>query len=182
MTTTRPGAQPDEAQSPTRDLYRAAFAAPADGEQSKPRRGPSRAPARQSAAAATGLLLLVGVWLIAAPFLLDYVEVGGIDGSWNSVVTGAAVVLLALLGLSRVVRPLELSALVAVLGGWLLLAQHVLGYSAEAPRASVNETTCGIVVILLAVAVLGFALAARTSSGATSEPMADRASGETRAA
>lgn len=179
MTTTRPGAEPDMAQSPTRDLYRTAFAAPAAGDER--RRPGSPAPARQGAVAATGLLLLVGVWLVAAPFLLDYVEVGGIDGSWNSVVTGAAVAFLALLGLGRVLRPLMLSGLVAGLGGWLLLAQHVLGYSADAPRASVNETTCGIVVILLAVAGLGFALAARTSSDAT-EQMADRASGETRAA
>ena len=175
MTTTRPGVQPDESPSATRGRYRAAFTAPVDGDERRPRSGRSPAPARRGAAAATGLLLLVGMWLVAAPLLFDYVEVGGIGGSGNSVVTGAAVAFLALVGLSRVARPLVMSALAAGLGGWLLLAQHVLGYSAEAPRAAINETTCGILVIMLAVAGVGFALAVPP------EPAADRAPDQTRA-
>lgn len=159
MTSTRPSDRLDHPETMTRDLYRAAFAGSPDVADRRHSPGTSRSLARIGATTAAGLALAVGSWLVAAPFLLGYARPEGVDGYGNSIATGAAIALVALFGLSRP-RPSPASyGLSAGLGGWLLLAQHVLGYADSAPRAALNEGTCGVIVVLLGMAGLGMTVA-----------------------
>lgn len=164
---TRPSNRLDRSEPPTRDLYRAAFADPVEADHRRRSPDTPRTAAGRGAAMAAGLTLVAGVWLVIAPFMLDYAHVGGIDGYWNSTVVGALLILLALLRLGMPGRSLALCTVSAALGGWLLVAQHVLGYGEGAPRATANEVATGVLVILLGLAGVGFTLAAgrRPQSG-----------------
>jgi uncharacterized membrane protein HdeD (DUF308 family) len=91
------------------------------------------------------LAAFVGIWLLVSPFLLGYGE----TGRWNHLFTGVLVVLfgalLALLGQ----RDAVLSGLLAMLGGWLVLASFVLNISAAARW---NDLASGALLAALALA------------------------------
>ena len=102
---------------------------------------------RRSAAGAGWLSLLVGVWLVVSPFVLDY---GDDDASWNPVLVGFIVVLLALRRITgfRSALPgwLEVGA-----GVWLAASGFLL---AESGDAEVNAWVTGVVVVFLGLSSL----------------------------
>ncbi len=75
---------------------------------------------------ADGVSILVGLWLIASPFVMGFSAMTG--EMWNNVIFGA---LIALLGLVRLYMPEQaewMSWLNAVFGLWLILSPFVLSY------------------------------------------------------
>lgn len=107
------------------------------------------------ARAASAVVFLDGVWLLLAPFVLDYApRPEGLGAYWNDLVVGGVVALLALV---RALAPehLPLLSLVnAALGAWLLVSPFVLDYAAEpyAMRATGNDVAVGVLVLVVAVA------------------------------
>lgn len=97
---------------------------------------------------------LAGVWLLLAPFVLDYAPAAeGLGAYWNDLVLGAVIAVLALV---RVVTPQRvpwLSAVNAVLGVWLIASPFVLDYHARAYayEATGNDVAVGLLVFVMAV-------------------------------
>ena len=167
MTTTRPGAE-GTAEPSTRDLYRTAFGADMPEAPPEQDRRDDRA-ARYGAVLAAALTFIAGSWLVAAPYLLDYADLGGLDGYWNDAVIGGVIAVIALLQLSAPARAVPSSVASAALGAWLIVAPFGLGYSSEAPRASWNEAVTGVVVLILALAGLAFTLGRRANRAGDEE-------------
>jgi peptidoglycan/LPS O-acetylase OafA/YrhL len=163
MTSARQDSRPEAAEPTTRDLYRTAFAGPSDVDEQRTAPDVDRAAARPGAVLAAGLTLALGGWLVVAPYLLGYADVGGVAGHWTGAVVGAAVAGLALVRLRRPLRSLVPAVLCSLLGIWLLMAASVLGYSDTAPRAAVNEPVTGGLILLCGLAGIGFLLAGRRS-------------------
>ena len=90
--------------------------------------------------------VLAGVWLIAAPFVLNF------EGSdvemWNHIIVGAAVALIELIRASDPDHRASMSWASVVLGVWLIAAPFVLGYN-TVNDAQTNSIIMGIVVIAL---------------------------------
>jgi hypothetical protein len=103
----------------------------------------------------TLVTLIAGLWLVAAPFVLEYGDAATwVDGYWNDVLVGAAI---AVVSATRIVTPLftaPLSLATAGLGIWLIVAPFALGYNVdgESSAATANDITTGIVVLVFAVA------------------------------
>ena len=97
------------------------------------------------------LALGTGVWLIAAPFLLDYSTTGaGFRAYWNDVAVGLAVVTLLLPRVAVPVRTAgRLAGAAGVLGCWLAVSPFILGYADDLPRAAVNDVVAGAAVAVL---------------------------------
>jgi hypothetical protein len=101
---------------------------------------------RGDVAAASGLNVLAGIWLIIAPFVLGY---GSGDPYWNDIVFGAIVAVLALVRISGAYRASELSWINALIGVWLFVSAFWLDSTG---RAGGNDIILGIIVFLLAIA------------------------------
>lgn len=103
-------------------------------------------------ATASGLNLLLGIWLIVAPWVLDYSDVTA--AVWNQVTVGIVV---AVLALARVAAPRQFASLSwvnAVLGAWLVIAPFVLAYEGGggAPAAVIwNDVIIGLSILALGV-------------------------------
>ncbi|WP_083737597.1 SPW repeat domain-containing protein [Amycolatopsis keratiniphila] len=101
----------------------------------------------------SGLAFLTGIWLITAPFVLDYTFTGPArPGVWNDIVIEVTVAVLALV---RAVSPREIpwaSLVNVVLGGWLVAAPFVLDYNEgfDASRAVTSDVIAGVLVIVFA--------------------------------
>jgi hypothetical protein len=101
-----------------------------------------------------GLVLLLGIWLAAAPLTWTYGDAGSwLDARWNDVLAGAV---LAAIGAIRLIRPLlptTTSIVSATLGIWLVIAPFVAGYGfgADSTPATVNDVLVGAAVAVLAV-------------------------------
>ncbi|GAB4327334.1 MAG: hypothetical protein Kow0010_10870 [Dehalococcoidia bacterium] len=95
----------------------------------------------------SGTNLIVGLWLLLAPFALLYT--GTTAALWNDLIIGVAVVSFALL---RVVTPLRSEVIGWTnvgLGLWLLAAPWLLEYSSVA-AATWNDVIVGATIIVLA--------------------------------
>lgn len=102
----------------------------------------------------SAVTFLAGVWLLLAPFVLDYAPVAaGLGAYWNDLVLGAVVALLALVRVVAPERVLWLSLVNAVLGAWLVAAPFVLDYHARAYayEATGNDVAVGLLVFVMAV-------------------------------
>ncbi|WP_344328178.1 SPW repeat domain-containing protein [Streptomyces macrosporus] len=105
----------------------------------------------------TLLMLLAGVWLLLAPWFLDYPFTdAAVDAQRNETGVGIVVVLTA--G-ARMVRPRGwLSDLIILaLGIWLVVAPFQIDYGGPAvtpETAQANEVVTGVVLVVLAVASL----------------------------
>ncbi len=110
---------------------------------------------------ASGVNIVLGAWLIVAPFVLNF----GIRGSFgdhsvaisNSVIVGIAIAVLAAI---RVFTPLKtgpLSWINILLGLWLLVSPLILSYPPTA-LALWNNIVVGMIVVTLAVFSAGEAL------------------------
>lgn len=109
--------------------------------------------ARQQVVWTSGINVVLGLWLVIAPFLLGY---SGLTAAlWNDVLIGA---LIAILAGIRTAKPLQqegISWTNVVLGAWLIVAPFVLGYGAAqaesaARVAQSNDIIVGLVVVVLA--------------------------------
>lgn len=106
------------------------------------------------ASAASAVTFLAGVWLVLAPFVLDYAPAGsGIGAYWNDVVVGVAIATLAIV---RTVAPSNVpwfSIVNVALGAWLIVAPFVLEYEGTNKGVSIgNDLAIGMVVIVMAAA------------------------------
>jgi hypothetical protein len=126
---------------------------PASVQPTRARRRPANEPGssrlrgwRGDVAAASGLNVLAGIWLIIAPFVLGY---GSGDPYWNDIVFGAIIAVLALVRISGAYRASELSWINALIGVWLFVSAFWLDSTG---RAGGNDIILGIVVFLLAIA------------------------------
>lgn len=92
---------------------------------------------------ASGANIVLGLWLIIAPFLLGYTGIAA--AMWNEIIVGVIVVVLAWLRVSNPGRMTWLSWSNVVLGLWLIAAPFVLGYSGTA-AAMWNEVIVGLLI------------------------------------
>ena len=115
------------------------------GDPTDPRGSPPPAPRRErrsTVLVASSLNALAGVWLVVAPFVLDY---GAGEPRWNDVVFGAIVTVLALARVAAY-RASELSWLSAFVGAWLFAAAFWLDAGSTAAR---NDIVLGLCVFVL---------------------------------
>jgi SPW repeat len=91
-----------------------------------------------------GLNILAGIWLIIAPWVLNY---SSADPRWNDVVFGAIVVLFAFGRIAGGIRDAWLSALNAIIGVWIFVAALVIDNTSQ---AQVNDIVLGALVFVFA--------------------------------
>jgi hypothetical protein len=89
------------------------------------------------------LNVIAGIWLIISPFVLGYT---GADATWNPIVFGAAVIVLALARMAGGVQALWASWLNMAIGVWLFISAFWLASSSQ---ASWNVGILGVVVFIL---------------------------------
>jgi hypothetical protein len=89
--------------------------------------------------------MLVGVWLVVSPSLLDYRPE---DSAWNPVVCGAIVTVLAPLRVAGAWAASILSWISALIGAWLFVSAFT---PAEAQQAAWRVGIAGVVVFFLAI-------------------------------
>ncbi|HEU5363562.1 MAG TPA: SPW repeat protein [Gaiellaceae bacterium] len=94
-------------------------------------------------AAAAALNVLAGIWLIISPFVLGYT---GADATWNPIVFGAIVAVLALARLAGGVRAAGVSWINMAIGVWLFISAFWLASSSQ---ASWNVGILGVIVFVL---------------------------------
>ena len=110
----------------------------------------------------SGLNVLVGAWLIIAPWVLDYPTT---DPRWNDILSGLVVGVFALIRASGAYHAEVLSWWNAMIGAWLVVAAFTIDQSTV---ASWNDAGAGIIVFILAI---GSALAtAHVSPGRRNSP------------
>ncbi|HWQ40317.1 MAG TPA: SPW repeat protein [Burkholderiales bacterium] len=93
---------------------------------------------------------ILGLWLIASPWVLGHRAEA--SPTWNAVILGIAVAVIALIAFFRVMAWEEW--LNAAFGVWLAISPWVLGFSALA-SATANAVIVGVVVAVLALWTLG---------------------------
>ena len=96
---------------------------------------------------ASGANLILGLWLIAAPFVLNYASAAA---RGNDVIVGIIVASLAALRVFGAYRAAWLSWLNALIGVWLVAAPFVLVYTG-ASHAMGNDIIVGLGVIIFGV-------------------------------
>jgi hypothetical protein len=106
---------------------------------------PPRGDWRTAVATASGLNAIAGIWLIIAPFVLNY-RTG--DPYWNDIVFGAAVLVMGGIRAFGAYRESWLSWLNALIGAWIFVSAFWLDRSA---RASWNDVILGVIVVVLAL-------------------------------
>lgn len=92
------------------------------------------------AAAASGINVALGIWLIISPFVLGYTH--NDTAKWNDIASGIAVALVALRGWS---------VWNVALGIWLIISPFVLGF-ANAPTLLWNNVILGALIGIVAFA------------------------------
>ena len=92
--------------------------------------------------------LLAGIWLVIAPFALNYAGLGA--STTNDVILGIVIGILALI---RLGSPSQVWAswLMMIAGLWLIISPFVLGYSSMGTVVA-NDVILGIIVGVFAIA------------------------------
>lgn len=88
---------------------------------------------------------LMGVLLVAAPFGLGYYTVSEI-ATYEAVVVGLLIGGLALWSALSTTAPAYLDYMLAVLGGWSVIAPFVFGYHATVEAARNADVALGLIV------------------------------------
>jgi hypothetical protein len=99
---------------------------------------------RDEVIGAAGLNVIAGIWLILSPWILGYT---GPDATWNPIVFGAIILVLALARLAKPAGTQALSAINALIGVWLFVSGFWLADSAQ---ASWNVWIVGAIVFIMA--------------------------------
>jgi hypothetical protein len=97
---------------------------------------------------ASGINVLIGIWLIFSPWLSGYV-IQSVGSQWNSALVGILIMICGALRYSSPHHYLVLSVVNAALGGWCVLSPWIFHYSADTGR-SWSSVILGIAVIALA--------------------------------
>jgi hypothetical protein len=97
---------------------------------------------------ASGINVLLGIWLIFSPWLYGYV-IEGVGNKWNSALVGSLITICAALRYSAPQHYVGLSVVNAALGVWCVLSPWIFAYSTDTGR-SWSSVILGIVVIALA--------------------------------
>lgn len=121
--------------------------------------------------------LVLGTWLPASHYLLDYPFVEGAEDAFFS--EALAGVIVACAGYGRLQSPVrlpKLTALQAAAGAWLVAAPWLIGYAEQVPAARANGVVCGLAAIVLAAAAASFSH--RQRGLARPAPRARRAPGQ----
>jgi hypothetical protein len=127
---------------------------------------------RNTVYGASGVNLLAGLWLIAAPWLLGYDELD--EAVWNDVLIGGAVAVLALVRMWRPLTTATASWINLALGIWLIAAPWVLGYEDDAVVQNADNAQWNDVILGVAIALLALV------SGAAARSSYDRDAGTVR--
>lgn len=91
--------------------------------------------------------ILLGIWLVIAPFMLGYSAING--ALWNDIISGVLVIIFAAFIAGRTTSGSQWSSWVnLLLGVWLILAPFALGHAAVS-AAMWNEIISGIIIIAL---------------------------------
>lgn len=91
--------------------------------------------------------VLAGLWLIVAPFILDFE--GADTAQWNHIIVGAAVLILAAIRAFNPDVRESLSWMNVVLGLWMIVSPFLLGY-ANVDAAQTNALITGVIILGLA--------------------------------
>ncbi|WIM92538.1 SPW repeat protein [Actinoplanes oblitus] len=97
------------------------------------------------------LLVLIGVWLTAAPLIFSHNSAVNTYAGWSDVISGLGLVVLAYLRVMTPAGTTWMMLLTAALGAWVIAAPFVRGY------AEVRSTTWNDVLVGTAVIALSFA-------------------------
>jgi hypothetical protein len=89
------------------------------------------------------LNVILGFWLVSAPFVLDYRLR---EAQLHDLVLGLAILLVALLSIAMP----RLRFAHTALGAWLVAAPFALGYS-DSAAATLNDVIVGLLVALLSL-------------------------------
>jgi hypothetical protein len=103
----------------------------------------SRTSRLDSIRTASGINILLGIWLIIAPFVLGYSNIE--RATWNAIIVGVLVLAMAAVRISDPARRPGLSWANMVLGIWLILSPFIMDYSRFAEPLW-NDIICGVVI------------------------------------
>ncbi len=104
-------------------------------------------PVRRQSAGASSLNILLGIWLIIAPFVLNYARLEA--AQTNDIIIGIIVAVIAAIRTFGAFTQPGWSWVNVILGVWLIIAPFVLGYSGAA-RPLWNDIILGVVIAILA--------------------------------
>ena len=133
---------------PARRARRRAPAGETTRRLDEPPRRPTPPPGphwQESVVIASGVNLLLGLWLIVAPFVLDY---SGGDPYWNDIVFGGIVAVLALVRVAGAAGASWLSYLNGLIGAWLFISAFWLD---DTSQAAWNDVIVGAVIFIFAL-------------------------------
>lgn len=102
---------------------------------------------RSQAQTASSANVLLGIWLIIAPFALAYSHTA--SAAWNDIIVGAVIVVAAGARAAAPANNVVLSWLNVLLGAWLVIAPFALGNRAVAANVW-NDVVVGLIVVCLA--------------------------------
>ena len=95
---------------------------------------------------ASGINLILGVWLFISPWIIAYVAS---EARWNDLIVGAAIVLFSWIRLVSRDRTGVPSWINLLLGLWLIFAPFVMHYVSNGQRW--NSVVVGVIVAVLAI-------------------------------
>ncbi len=104
-------------------------------------------PVRRQSAGASSLNILLGLWLIIAPFVLNYARLEAAET--NDIIVGIIVAVIAAIRSFGAFTQPGWSWVNVLLGIWLIIAPFVLGYSAYATPLW-NDIILGVLIAILA--------------------------------
>lgn len=91
--------------------------------------------------------VLAGLWLVIAPFVLNFESQNA--AQWNHVIVGAIVLVLAAVRAFDPDHRASISWVNALLGLWMIVSPFVLGY-ADVNDAQTNALVTGAIILVLA--------------------------------
>lgn len=111
------------------------------------------APAIQVPGLVSGVVLVLGCWLVMFSLIGVYGADRGFDAPWNDRLVGASAVGLGLVRVTGRIRLRTATALAGVLGVWLLVAPFVLdyGFGADTALAMLVNAVAGTAIATLAL-------------------------------
>jgi hypothetical protein len=114
--------------------------------------------------AAEGLIILLGLWLVISPLVLDY---GSGDASWNPLACGVLILSASAAGLAGVVSRPAAAWTVIGISVWLFFSGFWL---AESTTASWNAFAAAVLGCFLAIAAAAASTERSAPTGGTTPP------------
>jgi hypothetical protein len=97
----------------------------------------------------TWINLILGIWLIIAPFAFGYSTVSRI-ATGDDIILGVLLICVSWWILAAAAAPVGAAWFQLACGIWILIAPFVLGYT-FASRAMQNDVVCGIIAIVVSL-------------------------------